>query len=113
MRRAHDPLSYSAMRHPTFLIPALPLSRRRGPRSDTFHATPRCSTNNWNHAIVIGAGVAGLSAARKLSSSGVSVTLLEASDDVGGRVRTDVVDGFLLDRGFQVFIEAYPQCRET
>jgi hypothetical protein len=41
----------------------------------------------------------------------MSALILEASDDVGGRVRTDEVDGFLLDRGFQVFLEAYPQAR--
>lgn len=59
-------------------------------------------------AIVVGAGLAGLSAARELSAAGVEVSVLEASDAVGGRVRTDVVDGFRLDRGFQVFNTAYP-----
>ncbi|CAN0367963.1 unnamed protein product, partial [Ectocarpus sp. 13 AM-2016] len=58
---------------------------------------------------IIGAGVAGLVCARILTRGGFSVRLLEASDGVGGRVRTDEVDGFLLDRGFQVFIEAYPE----
>ncbi|KAG5175542.1 hypothetical protein JKP88DRAFT_203532 [Tribonema minus] len=58
---------------------------------------------------VIGAGVAGLVCARKLHRAGLKVLVLEASDGVGGRVRTDEVDGFLLDRGFQVFIEAYPE----
>ena len=51
---------------------------------------------------IIGAGVAGLVCARILTRGGFSVRLLEASDGVGGRVRTDEVDGFLLDRGFQV-----------
>ena len=51
---------------------------------------------------IIGAGVAGLACARILTRGGFSVRLLEASDGVGGRVRTDEVDGFLLDRGFQV-----------
>ena len=37
--------------------------------------------------------------------------LLEASDGVGGRVRTDVVDGFQLDRGFQIFLTSYPECK--
>ena len=41
----------------------------------------------------------------------VKVRVLEASDGVGGRVRTDAVDGFLLDRGFQVFLTAYPEPR--
>lgn len=51
---------------------------------------------------VIGAGVAGLVCARILTRAGFVVKLIEASDGVGGRVRTDVVDGYLLDRGFQV-----------
>lgn len=61
--------------------------------------------------IVIGAGLAGLSAARYLHKAGLDVHVLEASDDVGGRVRSDVVDGFVLDRGFQVILTAYPELR--
>jgi phytoene dehydrogenase-like protein len=59
--------------------------------------------------IVVGAGLAGLSAAVHLSAGGFRTTVLEASDGVGGRVRTDVVEGFRLDRGFQVFNTAYPE----
>ncbi|CAK7328124.1 unnamed protein product [Dovyalis caffra] len=62
--------------------------------------------------IVIGAGLAGLAAATKLNSQNIPFLLLEASDVVGGRVRTDVVDGFLLDRGFQIFITAYPEAQK-
>lgn len=58
--------------------------------------------------IVIGGGIAGLSCARELERDGQSVLLLEARDRVGGRVRTDDVDGFRLDHGFQVFLDAYP-----
>jgi phytoene dehydrogenase-like protein len=58
---------------------------------------------------IVGAGLAGLACARALAKAGVPVTILEASDGVGGRVRTDVVDGFRLDRGFQVFFTAYPE----
>ena len=59
--------------------------------------------------LIIGAGAAGLACADELYRSGVSdIVILEASDDVGGRIRTDQVDGYLLDRGFQVFIEKYP-----
>lgn len=62
--------------------------------------------------VVVGAGLAGLSCAVTLSKAGVPVSVLEASDGVGGRVRTDSVDGFLLDRGFQIFLSAYPEAKE-
>jgi phytoene dehydrogenase-like protein len=61
---------------------------------------------------IIGGGLAGLAAARTLSQRGVDFQLFEAADGLGGRVRTDVVDGYRLDRGFQVMLEAYPECRE-
>lgn len=59
--------------------------------------------------VIVGAGLAGLSAAREIQRHGLSVILLESSDAVGGRVRTDIVDGFQLDRGFQVMLTAYPE----
>lgn len=59
--------------------------------------------------VVVGAGLAGLSAARVIQQAGFSTIVVEASDAVGGRVRTDSVDGFLLDRGFQVLLTAYPE----
>jgi phytoene dehydrogenase-like protein len=58
--------------------------------------------------VVVGAGLAGLACARRLVAAGRTVRVLEASDAVGGRVRTDVVDGFRLDRGFQVLLTSYP-----
>ncbi len=64
-------------------------------------------------AIIIGAGLAGLCCARGLARAGRRVLLLEASDAVGGRVRTDLVDGFRLDRGFQVLLTSYPEAREV
>jgi phytoene dehydrogenase-like protein len=64
-----------------------------------------------SEVIVIGAGLAGLSCTLSLEAAGVPVTLLEASDAPGGRVRTDMVEGFLLDRGFQVMLTAYPEAR--
>lgn len=59
--------------------------------------------------VIVGAGLAGLSAAREIQRHGLSVIVLESSDAVGGRVRTDIVDGFQLDRGFQVMLTAYPE----
>lgn len=56
---------------------------------------------------IIGAGMAGLACAHALNARGVDWTLFESSDDVGGRVRTDLVEGFRLDRGFQVYLTAY------
>ncbi|KAJ4967143.1 hypothetical protein NE237_018992 [Protea cynaroides] len=61
--------------------------------------------------VIVGAGLAGLAAATQLKSENIPFILLEASDAVGGRVRTDVVDGFLLDRGFQIFITAYAEAQ--
>jgi phytoene dehydrogenase-like protein len=59
--------------------------------------------------LVIGAGLAGLTCAKVLTESGQQVRVLEASDGIGGRVRTDHhPEGFLLDRGFQVLLTAYP-----
>ena len=59
--------------------------------------------------IIIGAGLAGLACAVRLHKAGHRVQIFEASDSAGGRVRTDEVDGFLLDHGFQVFLSAYPE----
>jgi phytoene dehydrogenase-like protein len=59
--------------------------------------------------VVVGAGLAGLAAARTLADAGRAVVVLEASDGHGGRVRTDLVDGCRLDRGFQVLLTAYPE----
>jgi phytoene dehydrogenase-like protein len=62
--------------------------------------------------VIIGGGLAGLSCARRLADRKRQISLLEASDRVGGRVRTDVVDGLKMDHGFQVLLTAYPACRE-
>ena len=63
--------------------------------------------------VVVGAGLAGLACAGRLVAAGLEVLVLEAADAVGGRVRTDRVDGFLLDRGFQVLNTAYPEARRV
>ena len=59
--------------------------------------------------LIVGAGLAGLVCAQDLTRAGVACTVLDSSDGVGGRVRTDAVDGFLLDRGFQILLTAYPE----
>ncbi len=63
--------------------------------------------------IVVGAGLAGLCCARELHAAGLEVLVLERGDAPGGRMRTDEVDGFLLDRGFQVLLTAYPEARRA
>ena len=63
------------------------------------------------HVAVVGGGLAGLVAARHLAEAGVEVELLERCERVGGRVRTRTVDGFTLDRGFQVLFTAYPAAK--
>jgi phytoene dehydrogenase-like protein len=61
--------------------------------------------------IIVGAGLAGLTCAKVLRERGAEVAVFEASEGVGGRVRTDQQDGFLLDRGFQVYFTSYPVAR--
>ena len=65
-------------------------------------------SSTWD-TLVIGAGLSGLSCAVRLHEAGQRVIVLEASDELGGRVRTDRIDSFHLDRGFQVFLDAYPE----
>lgn len=60
---------------------------------------------------IVGAGLAGLACARVLAERGVEPVVLEAANRVGGRVGTDEIDGFLVDRGFQVYLTAYPEGR--
>jgi phytoene dehydrogenase-like protein len=62
--------------------------------------------------VVAGAGLAGLVTARRLADAGADVTVYEERPEVGGRVRTESIDGFTLDRGFQVLFTAYPAVRE-
>ncbi len=62
---------------------------------------------------IVGGGLAGLRCAQVLSSRGVGVRIYEASDRVGGRVASDRVDGFTIDRGFQLLNTAYPALRRS
>ena len=62
--------------------------------------------------LIVGAGLAGLSAAIHLESQGVAVTVIESSDRAGGRVASDVLDGFICDRGFQLINAKYPALEE-
>ena len=61
---------------------------------------------------IIGGGISGLIAARVLEEHGLSGTIIEATDRLGGRVKTDVVDGYSLDHGFQVLLTAYPAAKK-
>ena len=61
---------------------------------------------------IIGGGISGLIAARVLEEHGLSATIIEATDRLGGRVKTDVLDGYSLDRGFQVLLTAYPAAKK-
>jgi phytoene dehydrogenase-like protein len=67
---------------------------------------------NKSDVLIIGAGLAGLSAAIHLQDSGRSVTVLDSSDRAGGRVSSDVIDGFICDRGFQLVNSKYPALEE-
>uniref|UniRef100_A0A0G4GYB0 Amine oxidase n=1 Tax=Chromera velia CCMP2878 TaxID=1169474 RepID=A0A0G4GYB0_9ALVE len=76
------------------------------------------SSKNKKKVLIIGAGMSGLVCAKVLKENAakrgadIDFAVIEQSNHVGGRVWTDEVDGFLLDRGFQVFIEAYPSVQE-
>ena len=61
---------------------------------------------------IIGAGVSGLIAAKVLEESGYSPTLIESSNDVGGRIKTFIKEGYQIDRGFQVLLTEYPQAKK-
>jgi phytoene dehydrogenase-like protein len=65
-------------------------------------------SNHTSEVLVVGAGLAGINAAITLEAAGVDVTVIEASDRPGGRVASDVIDGFICDRGFQLINACYP-----
>ncbi|MEE4364322.1 MAG: NAD(P)-binding protein, partial [Desulfotignum sp.] len=61
--------------------------------------------------IIIGAGISGLACAKTLMQEDLRFLILEAGQKVGGRIKSDHVDGFILDHGFQVLQTAYPEAR--
>jgi phytoene dehydrogenase-like protein len=63
------------------------------------------------HVIVVGAGISGLCAAYRLAEAGLRVKVLERGSRVGGRMTTDAVDGFVLDRGAQFLSSEYTVLR--
>jgi phytoene dehydrogenase-like protein len=66
-------------------------------------------TRPMKRVLIVGGGLAGLACGVRVHEAGAQPLILEAGDEVGGRVRTDVVAGFRLDRGFQVYLDAYPE----
>ena len=65
--------------------------------------------SNGRRVVIVGAGLAGLACAKAAAQHGAEVTVLESGDRPGGRVWTDEIDGFLIDRGFQVLLDSYPE----
>ena len=61
---------------------------------------------------IVGAGISGLIAATVLEKNGFSPVIIETTDSIGGRVKTDIVDGYQLDHGFQVLLTAYPAAQK-
>ncbi|MGW3625340.1 FAD-dependent oxidoreductase [Streptomyces sp. NPDC000880] len=71
------------------------------------------STAHHADVVIVGAGIAGLSAAHQLISAGITVSVLEAAPEVGGRMATEEIDGFRLDRIGQLLNTSYPELRRT
>jgi phytoene dehydrogenase-like protein len=65
-----------------------------------------------SEVLIVGAGLAGLNAAIQLEAAGADVKIIEGSDRAGGRVASDVIDGFICDRGFQLINSQYPALKE-
>ncbi len=90
-------------------------SSSTGPRDNVTDVTPSDSRELPRRCdvVIVGAGLAGLAAAYHLRDTGLDICVVEAGDEVGGRVRTDIVDGFRLDRGFQLYNPSYPEGRRV
>ncbi|WJX52584.1 hypothetical protein P8452_38681 [Trifolium repens] len=108
-------LSLPSTNPSSFFFHSSPKPFKFNPKSSSSQLSPTNTTSSLpktSKVIIIGAGLAGLAAATHLNSQNIPFLLLESSNAVGGRVRTDIVDGFLLDRGFQIFITAYPEAQK-
>lgn len=79
----------------------------------TEYRTKISPKQHMTDVIIIGAGLSGLAAAINLHEKGYSVKVLEAANHIGGRVWTDEEDGYLFDRGFQVLLTEYPECKKV
>ena len=102
MLMAPDLLINKLFQLPRTLLP-------KGARTESDHTIPSINTT----IAIIGAGIAGLSCATELRDAGITdFKVVESSDGVGGRVRSDDVKGYRLDRGFQVFIDSYPEVQD-
>ena len=109
LRRAHRDARRS-LKTPTVKFHRAPSNNRRV--APTASAATVADPKTEADVVIVGGGLAGLCAAKKLTEAGVDFLLLEASDAVGGRLRTDVVDGYLLDRGFAIFLTGYPEAQK-
>lgn len=106
MHRCHHVGTGARGRHPQADDYGDEVPARPGAASPTVTAS--AGPPGQADVVVVGAGLAGLACARELMGSGLDVVVLEADDGVGGRVRTDGVDGVLVDRGFQLLNPTYP-----
>ena len=109
LRRAHRDARRS-LKTPTVKFHRAPSNNRRV--APIARAATVADPKTEADVVIVGGGLAGLCAAKKLTEAGVDFLLLEASDAVGGRLRTDVVDGYLLDRGFAIFLTGYPEAQK-
>jgi len=110
VRFAQRPQSFTgAMATRSTLRPPVPLIAACT-RSNKIQRLSQASERT--QVLIIGAGVAGLAAAGAFAKAGLSFILVEADDGVGGRVRSDRCEGYILDRGFAVFLDGYPESKK-
>ena len=81
-------------------------------KDDDYDEKTASDDDDNNVIIIIGGGLAGLAAAVQMESKNVPYVLLESSDGFGGRARTDIVDGYILDRGFAIYLSSYEECNK-